>query len=113
MKTREGQQQWGWLLGEGEARGIALICLFAGLIMVVVGTLAFFTKSYRRLTELYANAPDPAPERDDETDAGSDRDPGVSESELPDAVSSGRQPSEGARRFDAPPIVPGMPPDTR
>jgi len=57
MKTSAGHAQWGWLLGEGEARGIALICLFAGLIMVVAGGLAFLTKSYRRLTELYANAP--------------------------------------------------------
>ncbi|MBO9625350.1 MAG: MFS transporter [Microbacterium sp.] len=57
MKTPAGNAQWGWLLGEGEARGIALICLFAGLVMVVVGGLAFLTRSYRRLTDLYANAP--------------------------------------------------------
>ncbi len=57
MKTPAGDAQWGWLLGQGEARGIALICLFAGLIMVVVGGLAFLTRSYRRLSELYANAP--------------------------------------------------------
>ncbi|WP_217181147.1 MFS transporter [Streptomyces sp. AC495_CC817] len=57
MKTAEGVARWSWLLGEGEARGIALICLFAGLIMVVVGALAFFTKSYRTLTDVYANAP--------------------------------------------------------
>ncbi|WEK60798.1 MAG: MFS transporter [Candidatus Microbacterium colombiense] len=69
MKTSEGQQQWGWLLGEGEARGIALICLFAGLIMVVVGTLAFFTKSYRKLTALYATAPDTAPDPASEQEA--------------------------------------------
>ncbi|MFD6698028.1 MULTISPECIES: MFS transporter [unclassified Microbacterium] len=58
MKGDAGQRQWGWLLGEGEARGIALICLWAGLIMVLVGGLAFFTRSYRRLTELYAHAPE-------------------------------------------------------
>lgn len=57
MDTRAGQQQWGWLLGAGEARGIALICLFAGLIMVVAAGLAFMTRSYRKLTELYAHAP--------------------------------------------------------
>ncbi|KAA0962647.1 MFS transporter [Microbacterium sp. ANT_H45B] len=57
MKTADGQRRWEWLLGEGDARGIALICLFAGLVMVVVGVLAFFTRSYRTLTELYANAP--------------------------------------------------------
>lgn len=58
MESREGQRQWGWLLGDGDARGIALVCLFAGLIMVVAGTLAFFTKSYRTLTQLYAEAPE-------------------------------------------------------
>ena len=62
MRSDAGRMQWGWLLGEGEARGIALICLFAGLIMVVAAGLAFFTRSYRRLTELYAGAPDPGPE---------------------------------------------------
>lgn len=61
MKGDAGQRQWGWLLGEGEARGIALICLWAGLIMVLAGGLAFFTRSYRRLTELYAQAPEQAP----------------------------------------------------
>ena len=59
MRSEAGRMQWGWLLGEGEARGIALICLFAGLIMVVAASLAFFTRSYRRLTELYAGAPEP------------------------------------------------------
>jgi len=62
MRSDAGRMQWGWLLGEGEARGIALICLFAGLIMVVAAGLAFFTRSYRRLTELYAGAPDLGPE---------------------------------------------------
>ncbi|MHC9046556.1 MFS transporter [Microbacterium saperdae] len=113
MKTREGQQQWGWLLGEGDARGIALICLFAGLIMVVVGTLAFFTKSYRKLTELYANAPDPAPAQEGEGDAGNDTEADAAEGERPDAVPSGRESRESARRVDAPPIVPGMPPEPR
>ena len=57
MNSRAGQQQWGWLLGDGEARGIALICLFAGLIMVVAAVLAFFTRSYSKLTLLYEQAP--------------------------------------------------------
>lgn len=57
MDSPAGQQQWGWLLGEGDARGIALVCLFAGLIMVVATTLAFFTRSYRKLTKLYEHAP--------------------------------------------------------
>lgn len=59
MRGDEGRMRWGWLLGEGETRGIALICLFAGLVMVVAAGLAFLTRSYRRLTELYALAPAP------------------------------------------------------
>ncbi|MFS2242161.1 MFS transporter [Microbacterium sp. OR16] len=62
MRSDAGRMQWGWLLGEGEARGIALICLFAGLIMVVAAGLAFFTRSYRLLTDLYARAPEAGPE---------------------------------------------------
>src|SRR5690606_29373478 len=57
MRSAEGQAPWGCLLGEGGARGIALLCLFAGLVMVVAAGLAFFTRSYRKLTELYAQAP--------------------------------------------------------
>lgn len=61
MRGDEGRMRWGWLLGEGETRGIALICLFAGLVMVLAAGLAFLTRSYRRLTELYALAPAPEP----------------------------------------------------
>ena len=61
MREGEGLQRWAWLLGEGEARGIALICLFAGLVIVVVALLAFLTRSYRTLTALYAQAPDQEP----------------------------------------------------
>lgn len=59
MRSDEGRMQWEWLLGDGQARGIALVCLFAGLVMVVAAGLAFFTRSYRLLTELYAQARDP------------------------------------------------------
>ncbi|MGF2950151.1 MFS transporter [Microbacterium alcoholitolerans] len=58
MRSDEGQHRWGWLLGEGEARGIALICLFAGAIIVIVALLAFRTRSYRTLSALYAKAPE-------------------------------------------------------
>lgn len=62
MKTSDGRQTWGWLLGEGEARGMALICLFAGIILVVAAALAFLTPAYRTLTELYAHkAPESPP----------------------------------------------------
>lgn len=83
MNSRAGQQQWGWLLGEGEARGIALVCLFAGLVMVVAAGLAFLTRSYRKLTKLYEVAP---------------------EQEIPDG---------SPEVADAPPVVPGIPPEVR
>ncbi|MGL3151712.1 MFS transporter [Microbacterium sp. A82] len=81
MDSPAGQRQWGWLLGEGEARGIALICLFAGLIMVAAAGLAFLTRSYRKLTELYAEAP---PVIDDAAEGvGSDRESGVADAGPP------------------------------
>lgn len=56
MKTDEAKATFGWLLGAGEARGIALIFLAAGLIMVVASLLALTTKSYRLLSKYYAAA---------------------------------------------------------
>jgi DHA3 family multidrug efflux protein-like MFS transporter len=57
MNSREGQDAFGWLLGDGEARGIALVFLIAGLIMVAAAIAAFFTRSYRRISAQYAAAP--------------------------------------------------------
>lgn len=126
MRTPEGQQQWEWLLGEGEARGIALICLFAGIIMVIAATLAFFTKSYRKLTELYANAPEQNP-GDGEPDGDGDGAPddagentgggtGTGAEWNADAVAEGRADSAedrsvDARVADAPPPLRGLPPE--
>jgi DHA3 family multidrug efflux protein-like MFS transporter len=53
MDGEAGRSTWGWALGDGEARGIALVFLFAGLIMVVFALLAFATRSYRILSEQY------------------------------------------------------------
>lgn len=53
MRSGEGQTSLGWLLGEGEMRGIALIFLVTGLIMVLAASLAFMTKSYRALSAAY------------------------------------------------------------
>jgi DHA3 family multidrug efflux protein-like MFS transporter len=60
MGSEGGQATWGWLLGEGDARGIALVFLFSGLIMVVLALLAFTTRSYRLLSAEYqqGRAPD-------------------------------------------------------
>lgn len=56
MRSAEGQSQLGWLLGTGEARGIALVFLIAGFIGIVIALLAFTTKAYRVLSEFYQKA---------------------------------------------------------
>lgn len=53
MNSAEGKNSLGWLLGEGEARGIALVFLFSGVIMVLAACLAFMTKSYVKLADHY------------------------------------------------------------
>lgn len=55
MNSDAGKSTWGWLVGGGDTRGIALVFLFAGAIMIVVGLLAFLTKSYRTLSASYAD----------------------------------------------------------
>ena len=57
MDSTAGQAALGWLLGEGSARGIALVFLIAGLVMTVVAGLAFLTRSYRRISAQYRTAP--------------------------------------------------------
>mgnify|MGYP000954405202 CR=1 FL=1 len=50
-----GAHTFGWLVGEGDARGMALIFMGAGLIMLVVVLLAFASRPYRRLSDYYAS----------------------------------------------------------
>ena len=57
MNTQEGQDSLGWLLGPGEARGIALAFVAASAVLLVVVLLAFVSKPYRRLSSAYAAAP--------------------------------------------------------
>ena len=58
MESDRGQRDWGWLVGDGLGRGIALVFVFSGLVMVVAALLAFTTKSYRTLSKQYAIAPE-------------------------------------------------------
>jgi len=55
-RSAEGAAQLQPLLGEGTSRGIALVFLVAGLIMIVVSLLAFLTPVYRRVTASYEQA---------------------------------------------------------
>jgi len=61
MATQEGRDSWSWLLGEGDTRGIALVFLVAGVVMVVVALLAFLTRSYRRISASYAEQRESVP----------------------------------------------------
>jgi MFS transporter, DHA3 family, multidrug efflux protein len=53
MNSDAGRNSLGWLLGDGHARGIALVFLVAGIIMVIAAIAAFFTRSYRRISAQY------------------------------------------------------------
>lgn len=57
MQTDAGRSSWGWLLGDGEARGIALAFVGASALLLVVVLLAFVSKPYRALSRAYAEAP--------------------------------------------------------
>jgi DHA3 family multidrug efflux protein-like MFS transporter len=57
MESDGGQATWGWLLGEGDARGIALIFFFSGLALVALALIAFTTRSYRLLSAEFQGEP--------------------------------------------------------
>ena len=53
MNSEDGQVRLGWMLGEGQARGIALVFLIGGVVMTLAAIAAFFTRSYRRISQQY------------------------------------------------------------
>jgi DHA3 family multidrug efflux protein-like MFS transporter len=57
MESPEGQDALGWLLGDGDARGIALVFVIASALLLVVVLLAFASRPYRELSAAYAKAP--------------------------------------------------------
>ncbi len=52
-RSEEGSAQLAPLLGEGTSRGIALVFLVAGILMIVAAFLAFLTPVYRRVSASY------------------------------------------------------------
>jgi DHA3 family multidrug efflux protein-like MFS transporter len=72
-ESADGRASWGWLVGDGRARGIALIFFFAGLAVIALALIAFSTSAYRRLSAAYGQAPaeagrdspEPAPQADE------------------------------------------------
>lgn len=90
MDAAEGKATWGWLLGDGIGRGIALVFFFAGLVMVVVGAAAFLTRSYRVLSRQYqamptddASGADDAPGPEDEASSLAARAGGIPDAAVP------------------------------
>lgn len=69
-RSSEGAAQLEPLLGEGISRGIALVFLVAGLIMIAVALLAFLTPVYRRVSASYAQTASEEPENADSSAAG-------------------------------------------
>ncbi|GHD01236.1 MFS transporter [Zhihengliuella salsuginis] len=61
MDSADGRQAWGPLLGAGDARGIALVFLVSGLASIGLGAAALCSRSYRRLSTTFADAPETAP----------------------------------------------------
>ena len=55
-----GRQSLGWLLGEGQARGIALVFVLAGVLGLALTLGAFLTRSYRLLSKGYSEPSDVA-----------------------------------------------------
>jgi DHA3 family multidrug efflux protein-like MFS transporter len=53
MESGSGKEAFGWMLGEGSTRGIALTFVFAGLFMLLLSLLAFRTKAYHILSSSY------------------------------------------------------------
>jgi DHA3 family multidrug efflux protein-like MFS transporter len=76
MNSPAGQDSLGWLLGPGEARGIALAFLGASALLLIVVILAFVSKPYRELSSAYAAAPPSLHTDDEATDAASPADAG-------------------------------------
>lgn len=56
-RSAEGAAQLAPLLGEGVSRGIALVFLLAGIILMAAAALAFLTPVYRRVSETYRRGP--------------------------------------------------------
>lgn len=126
MEAESGRATWGWLLGDGQSRGIALVFVIAGLVMVVVGVLAFFTRSYRVLSTQYRSPTAPVGETAASPDTGVEGDATGAEAvgALPARAASATaaamsdpheraRPSDAAARRPSPDTTEGAVPVTR
>lgn len=53
-ESPQGVADWSWLIGTGQARGIALVFVLFSLVGLLVTVAVFFTRTYRRLNAAYA-----------------------------------------------------------
>ena len=56
MRSTEGKATWGWLLGSGQARGIALVFVIASVLMLTLVLFVFRSRSYHLLSDTYQKA---------------------------------------------------------
>ncbi len=56
MNSANGRAMFGWLVGSGQARGIALVFMLASLIMLAAVLFAFRTRAYENLSKAYIEA---------------------------------------------------------
>lgn len=72
MATPAGQAQWGWLLGGGAGRGIALVFTLVSLVGLAVTLAAMVSRPYRTVSAAYGQAAPVEPDAaaSDEPDAG-------------------------------------------
>lgn len=55
MNSDAGRSSLGWLLGPGQARGIALVFIVASLMLLILVFYALNTRAYKRLSVAYQN----------------------------------------------------------
>ena len=56
MNSDAGKATWGWLVGSGQARGIALVFIGASIIMLLTVIVALRSRAYRVLSASYAQS---------------------------------------------------------
>ena len=56
MNSDAGKATWGWLVGSGQARGIALVFICASIIMLLTVIVALRSRAYRVLSASYAQS---------------------------------------------------------
>ncbi len=59
MNSDAGREALGWLLGDGQARGIALVFILSGVAGMIITVIALLSRPYHQLSEAYAAAAPP------------------------------------------------------